>query len=124
MSIPPKDIRADECRSIIAAIEEADGFKYSERRVYNPKAGRDGARFRYDCQDSLDNKDRKVSKKKEELNAVDEDETSTANKDLIPAYGCGGVIHVRFSIKRDAINVVYRHNPIHRGVDSQRNDER
>jgi hypothetical protein len=31
----------------------------------------------------------------------------------LQGYGCGGAIHIKFSIKREAINVVYKHNPIH-----------
>jgi hypothetical protein len=32
---------------------------------------------------------------------------------VLPTYDCGGAIHVKFSLKRDAINVVYKHTPIH-----------
>ena len=32
---------------------------------------------------------------------------------MLPTYDCGGAIHVKFSLKREAINVVYKHNPIH-----------
>jgi hypothetical protein len=107
------------CRSIIAAIEEADGFKYSERHSSNPKSG-DGIRLRYVCQDSLENKDRKANKKKKEADAEKNDETTRGAKDLLPTYDCGGAIYIKFSIKRDAINVVYKHNPIHRDVESRR----
>ncbi|XPS80287.1 hypothetical protein M3J09_012245 [Ascochyta lentis] len=106
-------------KSIVAAIEEADGFKYSERHAYNPKTGGDGARLRYVCQDSLENKDRKANKKKKEENSENDDEAIKTNRDLIPTYDCGGAIHVKFSIKREAINVVYKHNPIHRDVESR-----
>ncbi|KAJ4335883.1 hypothetical protein N0V95_008777 [Ascochyta clinopodiicola] len=106
-------------KSIVAAIEEIDGFKYSERHAYNPKAGGDGARFRYVCQDSLENKDRKANKKKKEEDAKNDAEGVKANRDFIPTYDCGGAIHVKFSIKREAINVVYKHNPIHRDVESR-----
>ncbi|KAF1927347.1 uncharacterized protein M421DRAFT_101765 [Didymella exigua CBS 183.55] len=103
-------------KSIVAAIEEADGFKYSERRAYNSKTGGDGARLNYVCQDSLQNKDRKANKKKE-TDAEDGDSDGATNRDTIPTYDCGGAIRVKFSIKRGAINVVYKHNPIHRDVD-------
>lgn len=106
-------------RSIVAAIQEADGFKYSERSAYNTKAGRDGVRFRYVCQDSLENRDRKRNKKKED----DLEGAGTATKaprDLKPTHDCGGAIHVKFSIQREAINVVYKHNLIHRDFESQR----
>ena len=32
---------------------------------------------------------------------------------ILPTYDCGGAIHIKFSLKREAINVVYKHNPIH-----------
>ncbi|KAI1536507.1 hypothetical protein PtrSN002B_005778 [Pyrenophora tritici-repentis] len=31
----------------------------------------------------------------------------------LPTYDCEGAIHVKFSLQRQAINVVYKHNPIH-----------
>ncbi|KAF2629373.1 hypothetical protein BU25DRAFT_420226 [Macroventuria anomochaeta] len=111
-------------KSIVAAIEEADRFKYSERYAYNPKTGGDGARLRFVCRDSLENRDRKANKKKKEADAEDDDETTKANKDLLPTYDCGGAIHIKFSIKREAINVVYKHSPIHRDVESRRNGDR
>ncbi|KAJ8105991.1 hypothetical protein OPT61_g9836 [Boeremia exigua] len=110
-------------KSIVAAIEDADGFKYSERHAYNPKSGGDGARFRYVCQDSLENKDRKANKKKKEVDAEDSGEATVTKKELVPTYDCGGAVHVRFSIKRDAIHVVYKHNPIHRDAERRRNND-
>lgn len=111
-----------ECRSIVAAIEDADGFKYSERHAYNPKIGGDGARLRYVCQDSLENRDRKANKKKKETDVENEDENNEHRHDRNPTYNCGGAIHVKFSIKREAINVVYKHNLIHRDVESRRSN--
>jgi hypothetical protein len=31
----------------------------------------------------------------------------------LPTYDCGGAVYIKFSLKREAINVVYKHNPIH-----------
>ncbi|KAF3033994.1 hypothetical protein E8E12_005744 [Didymella heteroderae] len=107
----------------IAAIEEADGFKYFERHAFNPKIGGDGARLNYVCQDSLQNKDRKANKKKKEADPEGGDDSATASKDLTPTYDCGGAIHVKFSIRREAINVVYKHNPVHRDVESRRSGD-
>ncbi|KZM23885.1 uncharacterized protein EKO05_0011466 [Ascochyta rabiei] len=106
-------------KSIVAAIEETDGFKYSERHAYNPKTGGDGARLRYVCQDSLENRDRKANKKKKVEDAEEDAEGIKVNPGLVPTHNCGGAIHIRFSIKREAINVVYKHNPIHRDVGSR-----
>lgn len=110
-------------RSILAAIEETDGFKYSERHAYNPKVGGDGARLNYVCQDSLQNKDRKANKKKKEAEAGDDNDSGATNKDLLPTYDCGGAVNIKFSIKREAINVVYKHTPIHRDVESRRSGD-
>ncbi|KAL1603193.1 hypothetical protein SLS59_004288 [Nothophoma quercina] len=108
-------------RELYRTIEEADGFRYLERHAYNPKTGGDGTRLRYVCQDSLENKDRKANKKKKDSGAEDNNENAIPNPDLIPRYDCGGAIHIKFSIKREAINVVYKHNPIHRDVETRTN---
>jgi hypothetical protein len=99
---------------MIEAIQDADGFKYLERSAQS-KEGGDGARLKYVCQDSLQNKHRKSNVKKEKQPAGDntEDQPKERMSTPLPAYDCGGAIHVKFSIKRDAINVVYKHNPIH-----------
>ncbi|KAJ4310657.1 hypothetical protein N0V94_008330 [Neodidymelliopsis sp. IMI 364377] len=105
--------------SIIAAIEEADGFKYSERHAYNPKTGGDGSRFNYVCQDSLQNKDRMANRKKKDNGQQHDVNPAKPKPDLTPTYDCCGAVHIKFSIKREAINVVYKHNPIHRDVESR-----
>jgi hypothetical protein len=101
-------------RSIIEAIQEADGFKYSERSAQN-KEGGDGARLKYVCRDSFQNRDRKSNMKKEKSQDSEntEAEVKKQGPSVLPTYDCGGAIHVKFSLKREAINVVYRHNPIH-----------
>jgi hypothetical protein len=101
-------------RSIIEAIQETDGFKYSERSAQN-KEGGDGARLKYVCQDSLQNRDRKSSMKKEKSQESEDSEAEVNEQGptASPTYDCGGAIHVKFSLKREAINVVYKHNPIH-----------
>jgi hypothetical protein len=60
-------------RSIIEAIQETDGFKYSERSAHN-KEGGDGARLKYVCQDSLQNRDRKSNMKKEKSQESEDSE--------------------------------------------------
>lgn len=101
-------------RSIIKAIQDTDGFKYSERSAQN-KEGGDGARFKYVCQDSFQNRDRKSNTKKgKSLDSDDgEPEVKKQGPVVLPTYDCGGAIHIKFSLKRNAINVVYKHNPIH-----------
>jgi len=100
-------------RSIIEAIQETDGFRYAERSAQN-KEGGDGARLKYVCRDSLQNRDRKGNTKKEKSQDSDASEVETVKRPiLLPTYDCEGAIHIKFSLKRQAINVVYKHNPIH-----------
>jgi hypothetical protein len=65
----------------------------------------------------MQNRDRKRHMKKEnemEMNSQDsEDQTNKGGRPRLPTYDCGGAIHIKFSLKRKAINVVYKHNPIH-----------
>ncbi|KAH7076097.1 hypothetical protein FB567DRAFT_535448 [Paraphoma chrysanthemicola] len=101
-------------KSIIEAIQGADGFKYSERSAQS-KEGGDGARLKYVCKDSFQNRDRKNNMKKEQ-NQTGDDSGHIASKgshSQLPTYDCGGALFIKFSIKREAINVVYKHNPIH-----------
>ncbi|KAF2821330.1 hypothetical protein CC86DRAFT_459005 [Ophiobolus disseminans] len=100
-------------RSIMEAIQQADGFKYSERSAQS-KEGGDGARLKYVCQDSLQNNDRKNNIKKEKMQHNEsEDQPKKKGNAPLPTFDCGGAVHIKFSLKREAINVVYKHNPIH-----------
>jgi hypothetical protein len=111
-------------RSFIEVVQAIDGFKYSERQAFN-KDGTDGARFKYVCIDSLQKRDRKSNAKKE--NDGDSTEKRPRGRPRIgpiPTYDCGGAIHFKFSTKRDAINVIYKHNPIHRDVESRPTNSR
>ena len=107
-------------RSFVETIQEIDGFKYSERHAWN-KDDPEGTRFKYICVDSLQNHYRKGNKKEEasEQNGEEETEAKKNPKTSLPTYDCGGAIYVKFSTKRDAINVVYKHNPIHRDVEDR-----
>jgi hypothetical protein len=102
-------------RSIIEVIQSVDGFKYLERQAVN-KGASDGTRFKYVCIDSLQSLDRKANIKKEK--AVQE-KTELHGQQALPTYDCGGAVHITFSTKRDAVHVVYKHNPIHRDVESR-----
>ncbi|KAF2875344.1 hypothetical protein BDV95DRAFT_604099 [Massariosphaeria phaeospora] len=108
-------------RSFIEAIQGADGFKYSERQAYTNKDGTEGTRFKYVCADSLQNRDRKrnIKKEKNGENADGEQQPKKRNPAELRTYDCGGAIHIKFSIKREAINVIYKHNPIHRDVSTR-----
>jgi hypothetical protein len=74
------------------------------------------------CIDSLQYHYRKGNIKKEEANKENGSQVQKGKnkaKEGISTYDCGGAIHIKFSTKRDAINVVYKHNPIHRDVESR-----
>ncbi|KAF2714694.1 hypothetical protein K504DRAFT_445656 [Pleomassaria siparia CBS 279.74] len=111
-------------RCFIETIQGIDGFKYSERQVWN-KDGGEGTRFKYVCVDSFQNRYRKSNVKQEKAkreNGEEEEEEAEGKKrgkGALATYDCGGAIHVRFSTKRDAVNVVYKHNLIHRDVESR-----
>jgi hypothetical protein len=108
-------------RSIVEAITEIDGFKYSERRVHHPKEGGHGARFLYVCNDSTKNHKRKANDKEDKENdqSSGENDHSTNKKQHLATYDCGGTIVVNFSTKQDGVNVIYTHNPIHRDAESR-----
>ncbi|EUC48153.1 hypothetical protein COCMIDRAFT_88243 [Bipolaris oryzae ATCC 44560] len=101
-------------RSIITTIQETDGFAYSERSAQN-RDGSDGVRFKYVCLDSLQNRYRKSNKKRDVSHDSDgsDVEAEKNGNGALPTYDCGGAVHIKFSLKREAINVVYKHNPIH-----------
>jgi hypothetical protein len=72
-------------------------------------------RFKYICQDSFQNRHRKSNMKKEKPQESDDSDAmiKKLGPSVLPTFDCGGAIHVKFSLKREAINVVYKHNPIH-----------
>ncbi|KAF2448675.1 hypothetical protein P171DRAFT_217712 [Karstenula rhodostoma CBS 690.94] len=107
-------------RCFIETIQAIDGFKYTERQAWN-KDGSDGVRFKYVCLDSLQNRDRKSNAKKR-TGSEDADSGNNQKKtngSQLPTYDCGGAINVRFSTKREAVNVMYVHNLIHRDIESR-----
>lgn len=54
-----------------------------------------------------------TTKKEKEQNNEDSEDAKDPEHAEPVRYDCGRAIHVKFSIKREAINVVYKHNPIH-----------
>jgi hypothetical protein len=66
------------------------------------------------CQDSVQKRNRKSNTKKEkEENSEDSEDAKDPEHAGPVKYDCGGAIHTKFSTKRKAINVVYKHNPFH-----------
>lgn len=107
------------CSSFIEMIQGIDGFRYAERQASN-KDGSAGVRFKYVCLDSVQYRARKSNARKDD----EPEETDGSRKRMrksgagLPAYDCGGAIYVRFSTEREAVNVMYVHNPIHRDTQS------
>lgn len=54
-----------------------------------------------------------MKKEKTQDSEDGENQASRRGNPLLPTYDCGGALFIKFSIKREAINVVYKHNPIH-----------
>jgi len=107
-------------RSIIDTIQEIDGFEYVERSAKNKESG-DGARFRYICRDSQQGRARKTSSKKDVSQQSEDSDDEAKKRSLSLTFDCGGAVHVNFSLKREAIHVVFKHNPIH---NRPKNDDR
>ena len=109
--------------SFIEMIQGIDGFRYAERQASN-REGSAGVRFKYVCLDSVQNRLRKGNAKKDD----ESEETDGSRKRKrksgtdLPTYDCGGAIYVKFSTEREAVNVMYVHNPIHRDAESLPND--
>ncbi|KAF2806171.1 uncharacterized protein BDZ99DRAFT_479448 [Mytilinidion resinicola] len=103
-------------RSIIEVFQKVDGFKYTERQASSTID--DGTRFKYVCADSLQNPDRvaNAASRSHGSSALPVEKKPNKHK---PTFDCGGSIFITFSLKKECINVVYRHNPIHGAYVSQ-----
>ena len=66
------------------------------------------------AKDSVQKRNRKSGlKKTRQMTDGSEIDATKQGPAILPTYDCGGAIHIKFSLKREAINVVYKHNPIH-----------
>ena len=107
-------------KCLIELVERIDGYRYRERQAWN-KDGEDGIRFKFVCSESLQNRDRQMNRKRGGNQGGNpggdvELEQTRQNKSILPTYDCGGALHIIFSTQRNALNVVYRHNSIHRDI--------
>lgn len=95
-------------------------FKYLERKALN-KEGSDSVRLKYICSDSLQNKSRTTNGRKEEQteDSIGVNRQGKRGPTARSIYDCGGAVHIKFSRNRDAINILYKHNPIHRDVENR-----
>jgi hypothetical protein len=74
----------------------------------------------YICNDSTQNHKRKANEKKEkDQGGKQSDEPKNKRHSPLATYDCGGIINITFSTKNNSINVIYKHNPIHRDVESR-----
>ena len=90
-------------KSIIEAISEVDGFRYSFHNNWLSKED-EACRFSYYCNDSTLNKGR----------AANEGAGMEGKKKVKPVYDCSGLIWVKFSITKNNLEIQYKHVPIHK----------
>ncbi|CAI6337354.1 unnamed protein product [Periconia digitata] len=102
-------------RCFIEAIEAIDGFKYAERSASN-REGNAGCRFRFICSCSLQN-EKRLNRRKKKGGDNEEEHTGDSSQSHTN-FDCGGAININFSSKREAVNIVYKHNPIHGTVEA------
>lgn len=101
-------------RGVVVAIQDLDGFKYSFNNNWTSKDD-DGFRYSYTCLDSLENKDRHANGFRR-TNAAKRRPGAGTRGVRKPTYDCKGQIAVKFSGVRQSVEVVYKHNPIHKTV--------
>ncbi|KAF9735001.1 C6 finger domain-containing protein [Paraphaeosphaeria minitans] len=87
----------------VDAIQRCDGYRYSFHNCWESRED-DSYRFSYYCNDSLLNKDRAANGKGAKLG-------KRATK---PVYDCKGVLSIKFSATKQALDVFYKHVPIHK----------
>lgn len=103
-------------RGIVAAIELADGFKYSMNNAWSAKDA-DGQRFSYICQDSMQNKDRHANGFTRTLKHLKGEHERGPRK---PTYDCKGSVSIKCSMVRRTVDIFYRHYAIHSSVAERR----
>jgi hypothetical protein len=90
-------------RTIIEAISETDGYRYSFHNNWLSKED-EASRFSYYCNDSTLNKGR----------AANEGAGMAGKRKVKPVYDCKGLIWVKFSVTKNNLEVHYKHVPIHK----------
>lgn len=90
-------------KSIVEAISEVDGFRYSFHNNWLSKED-EACRFSYYCNDSTLNKGR----------AANEGAGMEGKKKVKPVYDCQGLIWVKFSITKNNLEIQYKHIPLHK----------
>ncbi|KAI9852595.1 MAG: hypothetical protein M1838_000249 [Thelocarpon superellum] len=109
-------------KAIVAAVGQIDGFAYGVRNEWESK--KDGHRFQYACQDSLQNKDRKRNTLRIRKVVKDPDAPGAGSSSMLPTYDCGGLLTIKFSTARAKIDVIYGHAAIHQTVAARRDPTR
>ncbi|KAK5016108.1 hypothetical protein LTR39_002253, partial [Cryomyces antarcticus] len=100
-------------KALVDVAQRVDGFKYSFGNNWNAK-DEDGFRFSYQCNDSLQNKDRQANGLR--LNAKAPYHGYGVRGARKITYDCRGSVSVKFSAVRNCLDVQYRHIPIHKTV--------
>jgi len=96
-------------RGLVAAIQAVDGFKYALSNAWGAK-DKDGERFSYVCNDSVQNKERWANGNARYRHKPDAGERLVSRK---PTFDCKGSIGTKFSASGRSVIVHYRHIAVH-----------
>ena len=96
-------------RGLVAAIQAVDGFKYALSNAWGAK-DKDGERFSYVCNDSVQNKERWANGNARYRHKPDAGERLVSRK---PTFDCKGSIGTKFSASGRCVVVHYRHIAVH-----------
>ena len=90
-------------KAIVAAAQQVDGYRYSFHNNWVSKED-EACRFSYYCNDSTLNKGR----------AANEGAGMAGKRKVKPVYDCNGILHIKFSVTKQNLEVLYRHVPVHK----------
>ncbi|KAF2276016.1 uncharacterized protein EI97DRAFT_433946 [Westerdykella ornata] len=91
-------------KALIAAVQRADGFRYSFHNSWYSGRDHRAFGFSYYCNDSFLNKDRAANGKG----------TKLGKRATKPVFPCGGLVRMLFSAVEKTLVLEYRHNPCHK----------
>lgn len=101
---PTKNRQLVFAKALIAAVQRADGFRYSFHNSWYSGRDHRAFGFSYYCNDSFLNKDRAANGKG----------TKVGKRATKPVFPCGGLVRVLFSAVEKTLVLEYRHNPCHK----------
>ena len=101
---PKEQLRKQKAiaKALVDSMSNVDGYRYSFHNNWISKED-EACRFSYYCNDSTLNKGR----------AANEGAGMVGKKKVKPVYDCNGVIHIKFSVTKQSLEVLYKHIPVH-----------